>query len=207
MSYWPDNMKVDPIGTWPTERTGRPRRSQFASTLGTTLGELQRETRAIGARDVRLQIDLDPAKFRIDGKPRADAVPRSAGLILTFETSLGAQSFPCDAFDRWQDNLRAIVLSLEALRKVDRYGVTKRGEQYRGFLAIESATAMPAGFTSVEGAWRFILEAGGYDPEETRVAGRVRDAKRATHPDLGGRAETFQRVTAAEQYLKQNGAL
>lgn len=38
----------------------------------------------------------------------------------------------------WQINLRAIALGLEALRKLDRYGITSRGEQYTGWRAIEA---------------------------------------------------------------------
>lgn len=40
----------------------------------------------------------------------------------------------------WQHNVRSIALGLEALRAVDRYGITKRGEQYAGFTG-----ALPAG--------------------------------------------------------------
>lgn len=42
----------------------------------------------------------------------------------------GHLSYPCDTFTTLQDNLRVIALALEALRMVDRYGVTRRGEQY-----------------------------------------------------------------------------
>lgn len=35
---------------------------------------------------------------------------------------------------------RAVVLSLAALRAVDRYGVTGRGEQYKGFKALKRRT-------------------------------------------------------------------
>lgn len=35
----------------------------------------------------------------------------------------------------WQHNVRSIALGLEALRAVDRYGISKRGQQYAGFRA------------------------------------------------------------------------
>ncbi|MCI2958206.1 hypothetical protein MN032_10905 [Agromyces atrinae] len=208
MSYWPAGMKTDPLGEWPGARTARPTVSPFSAKIGTTIAELGRETRAINAKNVRLQIDLAPEKFRQDGNPRADAVPRTPAIILTFETKLGPQSYPCDSFTRWEDNLRAIVLTLEAFRKVDRYGVTKNGAQYRGFLAIEGATAMPAGFGSVDEATRFIaklIDDSGWTTGNLTV--NLRQAKRLTHPDVGGDADLFQRVNLAEQYLKQNGAL
>ena len=44
--------------------------------------------------------------------------------------------FPCDTFTDWQANVRGIALALEALRAVDRYGVTQQAEQYRGWTAL-----------------------------------------------------------------------
>jgi len=39
----------------------------------------------------------------------------------------------CD--EDWRHNVRSIALGLEALRAVDRYGISRRGEQYAGFRA------------------------------------------------------------------------
>lgn len=39
----------------------------------------------------------------------------------------------------WQHNVRSIALGLESLRAVDRYGITRRGEQYAGFRAALTA--------------------------------------------------------------------
>lgn len=212
MNYWPDGMAVDPIGEWPGEPTRNRARSNFASTLGSTMDTLRRELRELGAKNARLQIAIPPEAFRLDGYPRATAKPEHPGIILTLDSKHGALSYPCDTFTTWQDNLRAIALALEALRKVDRYGVTKRGEQYRGFLEIE-ATAMPAGFRSVDDAIEFLRATADVDlgpvTAKSKLLGlTVRKAKRVTHPDtLGGSDDAFHRVTAAEKYLKQNGAL
>src|SRR5579863_10251967 len=54
----------------------------------------------------------------------AGAKLRTQGIILTFNSKHGPLSYPCDKYSNWQANLRAIALSLEALRAVDRYGVT-----------------------------------------------------------------------------------
>src|SRR5690606_7972875 len=133
-------------------------------------------------------IAIPAGRFRLDGRPYADARPEHPGIILTLQSKHGALSYPCDTYTTWQDNLRAIALALEALRKVDRYGVTKRGEQYRGFLAIE-ATAAPAGFVGVDDAWMWLLRLTGGDatvrtPETAR--GVLRAAQRRAHPDHGG---------------------
>jgi len=207
MSNWPAGMAVDPIGEWPGPLTKRRTASPFASTLGSTLEVLRRELYNLGAKNVRLQVAIPASQFRLDGYPRASAKQEHPGVILTMDSDHGALSYPCDTFTDWPSNLRAIALALEALRKVNRYGVTKRGEQYRGFLAIE-ATAMPAGFTSVDAAIEYLRSVGGIGLEVAEpLATVLRRAKRRTHPDTGGDADTFQRVTLAEQYLKQNGAI
>ena len=47
--------------------------------------------------------------------------------------------YATDCCDFWQHNLRSIALGLEALRAVDRYGISRRGEQYAGFRAALTA--------------------------------------------------------------------
>lgn len=174
------------------------------------MAALNRETRALEARNVRVQIAVPASRFRQDGMPYADAKPEHPGLILTMDTKHGALSYPCDTYPTWQDNLRAIAFSLEALRKADRYGVTKRGEQYRGNLAIE-ATAVGFRFNDVTAAWTAIGRAAALvsiAPGEGRKA--VRLAKFRTHPDTitaDNDPADYARVVAAEQYLTEIGAL
>jgi hypothetical protein len=199
-----DRMTVDPIGEWPGTLTRNRQRSNFSATWGTTLQLLDREVWYLGGKNMRLQVAIPASQFRLDGKPRATAKAEHPGVILTLDSKHGPLSYPCDTFTTWQDNVRAIALALEALRKVDRYGVTKRGEQYRGFLALE-ATAMP-GFSTYADALAFLADVGGISAESDRSA-LVRIAKRAAHPDTGGDAATFHRVTLAEAKLREEGLL
>jgi hypothetical protein len=53
-------------------------------------------------------------------------------------------------------NARAIALGLEALRKVDRYRITKRGEQYTGWSALPPATPMGAAKMTADDALEFF---------------------------------------------------
>jgi hypothetical protein len=215
MSTWPEHLKVGPIRDWPggLQDPGNRRQAPFRATLTDTLQILDREiyqlvdTRA-QQESAELLIAIQPGGFRLDGRPRADARPEHPGVIFSIDSRHGHLSYPCDTFTAWQDNLRAIALALEALRKVDRYGVTKRGEQYRGFLELE-ATAMPAGFPSPAAARAFLeklIGDAGWTTEPGNVKTLIWQAKRLTHPDAGGDAETFQRVTLAERLLKHSGA-
>lgn len=157
MSYdtvrWPEGIKVRPIEQWPwpthlLEDQDR-RRATFSASWGSTLDLLDRELYQVDARTPVLQLALDESAFRLDGYPRAQARAEHPGVILSFDRprvagGVESLSFPCDRFDRWQDNVRAIALALEALRRVDRYGITPNGEQYTGWRAIGGATPMPA---------------------------------------------------------------
>ncbi|WP_336642308.1 hypothetical protein [Microbacterium sp. MMO-56] len=211
MSDWPSNLTVAPIREWPGALTPRRTPSNFSASWSATLAELSREMRHLNARNGELLVAVRPDDFRRDGKPRANAKQEHPGVILSFDSSVGHLSYPCDTFTRWQDNVRAITLALEALRKVDRYGVTKRGEQYRGFLALE-ATAAPEGFATADEALAFLGAFIGLGVAEMKVilsapARALRRAQRDTHPDFGGDAATFQRVSLAEAKLRAEGLL
>lgn len=213
MTTWPDTMKVGPIGEWPTALTPNRQMSKFSATLSDTLTLLEREiyhlvdTKA-QQESAELLIAIPPGAFRVDGRPYANAKAEHPGVIFSIDSKFGHLSYPCDTFTTWQDNLRAVAKALEALRMVDRYGVTKRGQQYRGFLAIE-ATAVPSGFATVESAIAFLATFHPTIPDASTVPPRllVRAAQRKAHPDHGGDDATFQRVSLAEAKIREAGLL
>ncbi len=214
MSDWPRGLTLRPIEAWPGEYTKNRDFSRFKANLSDTLQQLDRELYAIGAKNVVMQIAMREEDFRIDGRPRAQAKALHPGVILSMETRAGALSFPCDTYRTWQENLRAITLTMEKLRAIDRYGVTKRGEQYRGWKAIES-TAMPASFDSAADAIKVLWSMVSSGPFPQGAALRTPDdlrrmlrrAQQATHPDSGGDRYRWERVAAAESYLRSAGRL
>lgn len=127
-----------PIVTWPGATTPRRSRSRFKAPYSRTVDDLDRELHHLGARDVVIELALDESEIRRDGLPRSTARPRHPGVVLSFNSKHGPLRYPCDTYDRWEDNLRAIALALAALRAVDRYGVTRRAEQYTGWKALPS---------------------------------------------------------------------
>lgn len=218
---WPDGMTGGPIREWPGELTRARQLSPFRAGLTETVELLGREIRNLAntsaqRESAEILLAIPAGGWRIDGKPRADAKTEHPGVIFSIDSKFGHLSYPADRFTHWHDNLRAIALALEALRKVDRYGVTKRGEQYKGFLALE-ATAAPAGFVDTEAAARFLamiadmfIDPGlrmvaAYDADELRHI--LRKAQFRGHPDHGGDTEVFQRVSLAEAKLRGAGLL
>lgn len=213
MTGWPETLKSAPIREWPGELTRTRTSSKFKAGLSDTLNLLDREVWQLTENrtqreslEMLIAIPAGSDSWRLDGRPRANATPEHPGVIVSLDSRFGHLSYPCDTFTNWQDNLRAVALALEALRKVDRYGVTKRGEQYRGFLAIE-ATADPPGFASTAAAFAFLESLVDGRTNRHEPARLLRGAQRAAHPDSGGNPEEFRRVTLAEARLREGGLL
>lgn len=198
-------------------------RSPFAASWSSTLILLERELDYLGASNVVLEVDVTERDVRVDGTLRANARPTSGpGVRLAFDSDHGPLIYGTDRFgwdngspprfytDGWQQNVRAIALGLEALRRVDRYAISRRGEQYRGFKAIESGIAMAAAMTA-DDALRLLerinevtlvgslLDAG-------RIRLEVRVARRRTHPDAnGGAREAWNELERAVAALEAAG--
>lgn len=192
--------------------------SLFSASWSSTLELLDRELTFLGVRDeFVLQIDCTEGDLRLDGQLRANARPGSPSVAISIESrSKGSLLFTCGRFWSWQENVRAIALGLEALRKVDRYGITKANEQYRGWQALPAGTPMPAAKMTVEEAAQFLaqhsprLVAGGLsrstaaallanDAELARLYWR--EAAKTLHPDAGGDPADFRRLTEARDII------
>jgi hypothetical protein len=203
-------LRFVPIESWPGEKTKYPKSSPFRSRYVQTLDDLETELNHLKAKEIVLQAAIDWQDIRNDGWPKSNAAFRDAGVILTFQTKDGPLSFPCDAYNDWQANLRAIALSLEALRAVNRYGVTRRAEQYQGWKRIAPPSDQP--FGNKEDAARFIQsmldEQAGFSVNtlinyatERQMAYRRAAAK--LHPDTpGGSHDQFVKLQAALALLE-----
>lgn len=193
---------------WPFgDRTRYPERSRFRAGRAETLRLLEHELGELGvatwSKPIILEAGYREGDIRQDGLPRADAKLRDQAVILSFETRHGPLRYGTDRFTAFDDNLRAIALSLQALRAVDRYGVTHKGEQYRGWLALPPG---PATAMTREEAIAFLEREGGNPLTSHGVtelwagAAYRRIAKRA-HPDAGGDPELWTRLERAKEAL------
>lgn len=217
-------LTLRPIKIWPEGWQDPHRRrdgSPFDAGYQQTLNLLDRELRHLGATSATLQVDATERDCRLDGHLRADARVQHPGVILTIETKrLGTQVFACDRFvtrgwsnrgagASWKENVRAIALGLEALRKVERYGIAERGQQYAGYRELGAGIELGRAMT-VEEAARFIAE---YSDDPTGRLSDVeddpsfalalfKDAAKNLHPDAGGDPELFRKLVAARELLK-----
>jgi hypothetical protein len=104
--------------------------------------------------------------------------------------------------------MRAIALGLEALRKVERYGMGSGAEQYVGFQALPPATPMGQAMT-VEVALDLLSSEGGMSAsgfgEDGWVVKAFRAAAARHHPDRGGDPTMFRRIVEARDLLAAAG--
>lgn len=198
------------IGEWPRKMTFNRTSSQFKAHYNATLDLLDRELEHAGASGVAVQLAVAEQDIAANGNLKGGRLTRHPGVILSY-TCKGRQiSFPCDKYSDWRENLRAIALSLEALRKVNRYGVSTGEEQYTGWARLEGpagSTAAPPKLSKAEAlailstaaGWP-VIEFNGEVPANL-VEAAFREAAKKTHPDAGGNADDFKRVHEARQVL------
>jgi hypothetical protein len=203
--------EIQPLGAWNGPVTGDRPWCRFRAPWPDTLDLLGFETDKLSASLVVIQIDVVEGDLRRDGMLRANARVGFPGVRVSFTSRFGPLMYATDRFGWWQDNIRAVALSLTALRAVDRYGVNQSGEQYTGWKAIGAA---PAPMTR-ETAAGLIAEWAEPDPDKRTSAADAmlrspslfvsplykRAAKRA-HPDITkDDGDTMARLSAARELL------
>ncbi len=175
------------LAAWPyPPRT--PSSSSFRTTWDGSLAKLESEIDKIDGDDVVIGVVTDPSEISFSGALRNRGRVNHPGAEVSFERpGVGRLVFYTDAYKTLHGNLHAIALGLEALRAVDRHGMTSSaGEQYAGFAAIGP---------------------GGPDPARGKLLaerhGSVAEALKKTHPDHGGDPRDLADVQA---YRKTIGA-
>jgi hypothetical protein len=202
-----------PLAQWPGTQTVNRQASRFKASFGQTLELLDREIWNLGGRTAVIEIALPESQIRRDGVPYVTSRPAHPGIIVSFGSTHGPLRYPCDKYTAWHDNLRAIALSLEALRQVDRYGVTRRAEQYRGWAQLPGPLVTPPPMT-VEEASKFLTQLIGVMPPNAALTFRetfescYRSAVKKLHPDANGgfpHAQWPQLQKAADLLKKHHG--
>lgn len=186
------------------------KRSQFKAHFNATKQLLDDELRHLKAQNVVLQVCVPASMIRNDGGLRAGCEPHYPPVVLSFNSKHGPVSMPSDTYDDWHDNVRAIALALQALRAIDRYGVTSRAEQYRGWQALPAPAPNRSEIITPEQALDFLAKYLGSPVSSvsspaiiTRSA--IRLAQKKSHPDAGGNPDDFKRIMDCERVLREAG--
>lgn len=132
--------------------------------------------------------------LRNDGLPYANGACNDPGLAIYWVERGHEQVIACDRWVNISFNMRAIDLSINALRGLDRWGASEMVERaFAGFAALPSGP--------VERSWRDIIggEWPSLDPSELLAIARARhrNAIKTAHPDAGGSHERAAELNAA----------
>jgi hypothetical protein len=192
---------------WPGERRREFEPCRFRATSSETVYELKEECARIGTRDVRVLVDAPAHAFRRDGQLAADARVGYCGVIVQVQhPDRGMLTFPCDTYAHLWDNLRAVVLTLGALRAIERYGAA-RERQYAGFAALPAMGQSTATLSARRAAATLTLYCDAITEDNvledvgaaSTAAARSRSA---AHPDRnGGDRRAWDDVELAIQRL------
>lgn len=184
--------------TWPAGWPRTPGHLRTYSTFRTTtekafnglLAELER----LRARGVIISSNL---KLRNDGFPYANQPRHGDEGIAVYFTRKGKEyALACDKFTKREDNLRALALTIEAIRGIERWGSSDLMERaFTGFAQL----AAPADTRT----WWQVL---GVDEHADRyeVHRAYLYLRSIHHPDKGGDDASFNAVQVAwEQFERE----
>ncbi len=186
--------------TWPTARPrtppGRRKDASFQVGFARSRDEMLNELRLLRARAVIISTSIP---LRRDGLPYADfRQPDDPGVAVYFQRDGKPYVLACDSYRKVEHNLRAVGVTVEALRSIARHGASEMLEQaFTGF------AQLPAPRTA-EASWWDVL---GVTPETP--ADEVRAAYYALaekfHPDKpGGSDHTMARINRAYQQATES---
>lgn len=185
-------------------------RGTFGASWHDTLEMLKKELGYLKAEHIVIEADFADSDIRLDGYPRSNArAPKHPGIRVAFDSKYGPLIYQTDSCVFWQHNVRSIALGLQALRAVDRYGVTKRGEQYTGWKAIGSGGNTQArAFDTPEQAAAWLRREdvlGFHGGGGLTIKSLLRYGAKACHPDTGGSRENWDKYEQARDLLTEAG--
>jgi hypothetical protein len=187
---WPAGWKRTPLSS----RT-RARFSQSSSDL--TVAQATRrvigELRRMGIGDWQLVISSN-LQLRQDGLPRSgQREPEDPGVAVYWldskQDGWPRRCMAVDRYDRVADNLAAIAATLDAMRAIERHGGAEiLNRAFTGFAALPG--------TGSSEHWSDVLGVPATASSD-EITAAYRSLRAQNHPDRGGDADKFHRITKA----------
>jgi hypothetical protein len=200
MSTHPESVPRYPLAWplgWPRAPHGVRVRSAFKSyrqyvSMPVATQRLEAELDRLAAERSTLSTNVE---LRLDGRPRADSEPKDPGAAVYFTFRGRATVLACDKYDRVADNIVAIANHIDALRRIERYGVGTIEQALAGYRALPADSAA---------AWRQVF---GF-ADSARVSLQELDARykslaRERHPDRGGSEEGMAHLNRARTFAHE----
>jgi hypothetical protein len=187
--YWPEGR--------PRTESSHRKKSEFKPSFARCRDELMKELQRMGAQRPILSTNIP---VRLDGLPYAGtAEPRDPGVAVYFDYKKRPMCFACDRFRTVRENVRAIGLTIAAIRAIERYGSSDMMERaFKGFTALPEKAGE---------YWRDVLEIpADARPTAEDIEKAFRFQAHVKHPDKGGTLDEWtQLINARENALKDLG--
>ena len=154
-------------------------------TIADAFDRLERQIDALGATHAIVSSNLE---LRINGAPRSNQIdPSDCGIAVYFQLKGKPRCLACDKWNRAADNIAAIAQHIDALRRIDRYGVGTMEQAFAGYAALPAQAA----------SWFVVLEFTNPPKTWAEVEARHTLLAKRHHPDAGGSTETMAKINAA----------
>jgi hypothetical protein len=192
-------------------RVGRPLFK--TATLFEACKRLKDEVRRLQGKSTRYEVDLiisSNVPLTKNGDPRADYLRSKIsdpGVAVYFKHNGQAVVLCCDKYIAVEDNIKAIAITIEDMRRIERNGVSDFiRRSFTGF------KALGVGSSAARDWWQWF----NFDERPaptyknfTSVQSSYRDQAKALHPDTTpGNGKEFAELGAAwaqaEKYFKEN---
>jgi hypothetical protein len=185
--------------TQPRTDAGRRVHARFKVEIADTLDDLMRELDLLHTRDV---VVSSMVALKRNGLPYANSPePLDPGVAVYFDRRAGDTWKPfviaCDHYTKFRWNLRAIAMTVEALRTIARHGASSMLEQaFTGFAALPPAT------NGAKPWWEVLGVKPTDSPEVIRQAWL--ELVHIHHPDTGGDTKRMAEINAAYEAAREN---
>ena len=160
-----------------------------AVTMPTAVDRLERQLEVLGGQDPTLSTNV---RLNLRGLPYGNEQPMDPGAAVYFRFKAKATVLACDTYQRLADNIAALAAHIDALRRIDRYGVGSLEQALAGYRALPADSAAN---------WRTVF---GFDPDERVSAealnSRFKEQARDAHPDRGGTDEGMAHLNRAREF-------
>jgi DnaJ-like protein len=168
----------------PTTRT-----STRPLTVSDAIARLSGELSRLGAADEVLSTNV---AVRLDGLPRSgQPEPDDPGAAVYFKLGKHDRCLACDRWDRVADNIAAIAQHIDALRRIDRYGVGTMEQAFAGYAALPPTAE----------DWWLVLEVP-QNAHDVQIEEAYRRLIKVHHPDVGGTHDGMAKLNKAYAVAK-----
>jgi hypothetical protein len=161
--------------------------------MPTAVARLESQLEKLGADGPTLSTNI---KLNLRGVPYADQRPVDPGAAVYFRFKARATVLACDSYRTVAANIAALAAHIDALRRIERYGVGTIEQALAGYKALPADTAAN---------WRAVF---GFSAEARPSIGELDSAfkrmAREKHPDReGGSENDMLHLNRAREYALQ----